>query len=178
MLNPAVMVRRNFFTCFTARPATTTEHIIRLGLAKSEDGFHFVRCFDGPILSPDPDGPDAGGIEDPRLICMGDRYYLTYASRTYAPGQYWRQDWKPLFTPPEAGPRFAQKNNTLTHLAMSEDLIHYKKLGRITDSRVDNRDVLPFPEKIGGKFVQLFRPMEWTGKESDCKVPSIWPLFF
>lgn len=53
----------------------------------------------------------------------------------------------------------------MTHLAMSEDLIHYKKLGRITDSRVDNRDVLLFPEKIGGKFVQLSRPMEWTGKE-------------
>lgn len=71
VLNPAVMVREGTFYLLYRAAGHDTEHIIRLGLAKSEDGFHFVRCFDGPVLSPDPDGPDAGGIEDPRLHMHG-----------------------------------------------------------------------------------------------------------
>lgn len=33
------------------------------------------------------DGPDAGGVEDPRIVKFDDEYYVTYAFRPYPPGQ-------------------------------------------------------------------------------------------
>lgn len=132
---------------------------------------------DKPVLSPTPDNFDSGCIEDPRLIKLGDWYYLTYASRAYAPGQYWKDDWKFLGDPPAAGPRFLQTNASLTNLAVSKDLWHWKKLGRITDSRFDDRDVILFPEQIGGKWVKLSRGMERCGKGYPNANPAIWISF-
>ncbi|MCK7487521.1 MAG: hypothetical protein MZU97_19930 [Bacillus subtilis] len=40
----------------------------------------------------------------------------------------------------------SQWNNTVTYLAITQDFKTYKKLGRMTDSRVDDRDVFLFPE--------------------------------
>lgn len=177
VLNPAVYYKDGVFKMLYRAAGPDMEHIIRLGLAESTDGFHFTRVQDTPVLSPDANGADAGGIEDPRLVYMGGLYYLTYAARPYAPGQYWAADWKPMYTPTQCGPHFTQANNTLTHLAISEDLHTFKKLGRITDSRLDNRDVLIFPRRVNGKYVMLTRPMEWAGEGYGCDVPSIWISF-
>ncbi len=50
----------------------------RLGLAHSNDGIHFERESE-PVLV--PDAPyEARGVEDPRLIKVGERYILTYTS--------------------------------------------------------------------------------------------------
>jgi predicted GH43/DUF377 family glycosyl hydrolase len=66
---------------------------------------------------------------------------------------------------------------TLTHLAYTYDFKNFKKLGRITDSRYDDRDVILFPEKINGRYAKLSRPMQWQGKGYPCKNPSIWISF-
>ena len=105
---------------------------------------------------------------------MGGYYYLTYASRTFAPGQYWREDKEYFGFRPEFGPTMLIYNNSVTHLAISRDLINWKKLGRITDSRFDDRDVYIFPETVNGKFVRLSRPMEWCGKGFENEAPAIW----
>ena len=176
VLNPAVLYdeeKKQFLMLYRAAGNDAT-HYIHLGLAVSADGYHFERCFDHPVLSPDLDGPDGGCIEDPRLIKLGGWYYLTYAARPYAPGQYWSPDWKPLGENPPFGPRFLKKNSTLTHLAISKDLVHWKRLGRITDSRFDDRDVILFPEKVGGRFVKLSRAMEWCGEGYPNQNPAIW----
>ena len=68
-------------------------------------------------------------------------------------------------------------NNTLTHLAVSKDLKKWKKLGRITDPRFDDRDVVIFPEKINDKFVMLSRGMERCGKGFENKNPAIYISF-
>ena len=52
--------------------------------------------------------------------------------------------------------------------------VHWKKLGKMTDSRHDNRDTYIFPEKINGKYVMLSRPQNWVCDKYGCKVPSIW----
>ena len=49
----------------------------RLGYAESSDGLHFTRL-PNPVLSPETDYEAGGGIEDPRLVKIGDTYYLTY----------------------------------------------------------------------------------------------------
>ena len=176
VLNPAVIYdeeSQEFKMLYRAAGNDLTHHIY-LGLATSKDGFTFERASEDPVLSPDLDGPDAGCVEDPRLVKMGGYYYLTYASRTFAPGQYWRRDCGYYGFKPEEGPTMLLNNNSITHLAVSTDLKNWKKLGRITDSRLDDRDVYIFPEKVNGKYVRLSRPMEWCGKGFKNENPAIW----
>lgn len=176
VLNPAVIYddTDGLFKMLYRAAGNDKQHYIYLGLAVSSDGFNFERTSEKPVLSPDLDGADGGCVEDPRLVKMGGYYYLTYASRTFAPGQYWREDKEYFGFQPEFGPQFLINNNSVTHLAVSSDLKKWKKLGRITDSRYDDRDAYIFPEKINGKFVKLSRPMEWCGKGYKNANPAIW----
>lgn len=176
VLNPAVIFNEddNKFYMFYRAAANDKKHTISLGLATSSDGIHFERYSNEPILKGEEGGCDEGGIEDPRIVKMGDYYYLTYASRMFHPGQYWRDDKEYFGFKPEYGPLSLINNNTLTHLAISKDLIHWKKLGRITDPRFDDRDVVIFPEKINGKFVMLSRGMERCGKGYKNENPAIY----
>lgn len=179
VLNPAVIFNEedNKFYMFYRAAGNDKKHTISLGLALSSDGINFKRYQDEPILKGEEGGVDEGGIEDPRIVKMGDYYYLTYASRVFHPGQYWREDKEYFGFQPEFGPRSLIYNNTLTHLAVSKDLIHWKKLGRITDPRFDDRDVVIFPEKVDGKFVMLSRGMERCGKGYDNENPAIYISF-
>ena len=44
------------------------KHMVVLGMAKSKDGFNFERCSDEPLFVPEATGPDAGCMEDPRIV--------------------------------------------------------------------------------------------------------------
>ena len=176
VLNPAAIYNeedQTFYMVYRAAGNDKT-HLIHLGLAVSKDGINFTRCSDKPLLSGDPNGLDAGGCEDPRLVKMGDYFYLTYASRPFPPGQYWREDKEYFGFQPEYGPKVLVYNNTLTHLAISKDLKSWKKLGPITDAHFDDRDVIIFPEAINGKFYMLSRAMERCGEGYPNKNPAIW----
>lgn len=179
VLNPAVIydeISKEFKMLYRAA-GDNDEHYIYLGLATSKDGFNFTRSFDKPVLEPSYDGADGGCVEDPRLFKLGRYYYLTYASRTFPPGKYWltpEQGKKYFGFQPEFGPDFLRNNNSVTHLAISEDLVHWKKLGRVGDSRLDDRDVVIFYQPEKDRFVKLSRPMEWCGEGYPCKKPSIW----
>jgi len=178
VLNPAVVFddARGEFVMLYRAAGDTERHHINIGLATSSDGVHFERQSDHPVFSPSPNGPDAGGVEDPRLIKMGDWYYLTYAARPYPPGRYWdpvalkNRYW---INPPPEGPMFLKENGTVTYLAITQDFVSFKRLGRITDTRDDDRDVILFPEKINGKYVRLSRPMRY-GEGQPCARPSTW----
>ena len=176
VLNPAVVYDEDekTFKMLYRAAGNDKQHYIYLGLAESKDGFNFERVSDKPVLAPDLNGADGGCVEDPRLVKMGGYYYLTYASRTFAPGQYWREDKQYFGFKPDYGPAYLINNSSVTHLAISRDLKSWKKLGRITDSRYDDRDVYIFPDKINGKFVRLSRPMEWCGKGFENENPAIW----
>ncbi len=179
VLNPAVIYaeEREEFVMLYRAAGDTYEHYIYLGLATSKDGYNFERFSDKPIFEPDYNGADGGCVEDPRLVKMGDTYYLTYASRPYAPGRYWLHEPKPWFNPPKNAPQYLRHNDTITSLAFTKDFINYKKCGRMTNSRVDDRDVFIFPEMINGKYVRFSRPMTWCGEGYPCKNPSIWIAF-
>ena len=176
VLNPAVIYNEEdhkFYMLYRAA-GNDKQHYIYLGLATSDDGIHFQRQSDKPLIAPDVNGADGGGVEDPRLVKIDDYYFLTYASRPFAPGQYWREDKQYFGFQPKAGPKVLIYNDTETHLAVSKDLIHWKKLGRITDSRHDDRDVLLFPERINGQYVKVSRAMDKCGKGYDNPKPSMW----
>lgn len=175
VLNPAVIYDENqqeFVMLYRAAGKDDIMHHIYLGLAKSKDGFHFERASKTPVFSPSLDGEDAGCTEDPRLVKIGDWYYLTYAARPYAPGRYWLNEEKPWFNPPKDGPAFLKWNNSVTYLAITKDFINYKKLGRITDSREDDRDVLIFPEQVSGEWIRFSRPL-YNYQDYGLKVPGI-----
>lgn len=176
VLNPAVIFNdedQKYYMLYRAA-GNDKQHYIYVGLAISEDGIHFERQSDKPLIAPDVNGPDGGGIEDPRLVKIDDYYFLTYASRPFAPGQYWREDKQYFGFQPKAGPKVLIYNDTETHLAVSKDLIRWKKLGRITDSRHDDRDVVLFPERVNGKYVKISRAMDKCGVGYVNPKPAMW----
>jgi predicted GH43/DUF377 family glycosyl hydrolase len=82
-----------------------------IGLAMSYDGINFERydTYDTPVIYPEFDYEMQGGCEDPRLVKIGDTYYVTYTG--YSP------------------------EGTPSCLASSKDLIHWEKYGPITPAK-------------------------------------------
>ena len=184
VLNPAVVYNektQEFIMLYRAA-GNDVRHQIKLGLAKSKDGIHFDRVSDSPVFEGHHDDPDGGCVEDPRLIQIGEVYYLTYAARAYAPGRYWLEPYVEGVTKApryldetdffcEGLPAFANDNITATYLAATKDFKTFKKFGRITEATVDDRDAYLFPEKVNGKYVMISRP---KFKNGTVTMPSIW----
>jgi len=173
--NPGVIHDGERFVMLYRAAGDDAEHVIHFGLATSMDGFHFERQSPEPILSPSPDGPDAGCIEDPRIVRLDGRYYITYAYRAYHPQQYWLRENNAAYSPQDSTlpPLFGQ-NMTASGLLVSDGMRTFRRLGRITRPDVDDRDVILFPEKIGGRYAMLHRPMQWTGPQYGTAYPAIW----
>jgi predicted GH43/DUF377 family glycosyl hydrolase len=137
--NPAVLARDNkFVMLFRAQDAAGTS---RLGYAESTDGVHFTGKY-GAVFSPEADYEKGGGVEDPRLVELRDRYYLTYTA-------------------------YNRKDAQLC-LAESTDVIHWKRLGVILPAyqgkwnRGWTKSGAIVPEKISGKYW-----MYWLGTAGD-----------
>lgn len=152
------------------------EYKCYFGLAKSKDGYEFERVSDEPALAPSGDAFDGATIQDPRMVKMGEWFYITYAARHYPFGQFWVSDSDRYFPPPRPDefPRYLRKNATLTGLLLTKDFQTFIRAGTLTDPLLDDRDVVLFPEKVGGKFVMLHRPLEWVGAEYGTDFPAIW----
>ncbi|HEY1787985.1 MAG TPA: glycosidase [Verrucomicrobiae bacterium] len=176
--NPGVIYDRGTFYMLYRAAGKDPQHVIRFGLATSKDGFNFKRAQAKPILSPALDGEDAGCIEDPRIVKIDGRFFITYAYRPYAPGRYWLQAGNAAYNPHDRSqPRAFGENLTSSGLLMSKDLKTFRRLGRITDPTLDERDVILFPEKINGKYALLRRPMQWVGPKYRTKYPAMWICF-
>lgn len=183
VLNPAVIYDENMkkFVMVYRAGGDDIRHEISMGLATSDDGVHFVRECAEPVFRPNQYEADGGCVEDPRIVKIGDAYFMTYAARTYAPGQYWLDldNLRPCYQDEtdvcaDELPFFAKSNITVSYLALTKDFKRYKRLGRITEATVDDRDVFLFPEKIGDKYVLISRP---KFKDAGVKMPSVWISF-
>ncbi len=145
------------------------EHIVRLGLAESTDGFHFKRVSPEPVFAPLPGNYDGGCIEDPRLVKFGDWFFLTYACRPAPNGQYWmgaRRAFRFALEPELPAP--FGNNGMMTAIAFSRDLRQWRRGGFITHPEQEDHDVILFPEKINGRYWYLHRPL------FDGQIPGIW----
>ncbi|MHC5083573.1 MAG: glycoside hydrolase family 130 protein [Planctomycetota bacterium] len=104
-------------------------------LARSTDGYHFT-VQDDPVMQPCMEPGcfmeyEKKGIEDPRITQIGDIYYIMYtAVSPYGP---------------------------LLALAKTEDFETFKRIALVSEP--ENKDGVLFPEKIGGKFARLDRPV-------------------
>jgi predicted GH43/DUF377 family glycosyl hydrolase len=137
--NPAVIERDGkFVVLYRAQDSAGTS---RLGYAESSDGIHFTRLEKqvfGPLAPYEKDG----GVEDPRLVKIGDTFYLTYTGYN--------------------------KKDAQLCLAESHDLTHWKRLGVILPAYRGNwnrgwtKSGAIVREKIAGKYW-----MYWLGTAED-----------
>ncbi len=131
--NPAVILHRGKLAMlYRAQDKLGTS---RLGYAESTDGVHFTRASQ-PVLSPQADYENDGGVEDPRLVKFGDTYYLTYTGYN--------------------------KKEAQLCLATSRDLLHWRRHGVILPAYKGKWNVgwtksgAIVPEKINGKYWMYF----------------------
>lgn len=152
--NPGVIYDNGVFHMLYRAAGNDIEHLVYIGKAESTDGIHFKRVSKEPVFSPGKDSFDAGSNEDPRIVKMGSEFFVTYAFRPYFASQYWKNDYdqvEALEHDPNA-PKCLRENISNTALAVSRDMLHFKKVGRLTEPSLDDRDVILFPEKINGKY--------------------------
>jgi beta-1,2-mannobiose phosphorylase / 1,2-beta-oligomannan phosphorylase len=108
-----------------------------------------VRCGDGRSVQevtgvrflPDSEMEEFG-VEDPRITALGDRYYFTYVA--------------------------VSRHGAATALASTTDFRHFERHGIIFCP--ENKDVVLFPEQVGGEYVALHRPNAAT---PFCR-PEMW----
>jgi predicted GH43/DUF377 family glycosyl hydrolase len=113
--------------------------ISHLRVARSRDGIHFD-VEPLPALSPATE-LESFGCEDARITLIDDTYWINYTAVS------------PL--------------GIATALASTRDFVRFERHGIIFPP--NNRDVTIFPERIGGRYVALHRPMpEGIGE------PTIW----
>ncbi|PYX39968.1 MAG: glycosidase, partial [Acidobacteria bacterium] len=110
-----------------------------LGYATSDDGIHFVRRPE-PVMVAETPYEKGGGVEDLRLVKIGDIFYLTYTGYNNVTG---------------TGP---QHGDAQLCMATSTDLTHWKRLGVIMPAYKGKWNVgwtksgAILPEKVGGKY--------------------------
>ncbi len=117
--------------------------ISHLRVARSRDGVHFSVDRD---VSLGPDVPlEEYGVEDPRITFIDGKFHITYVS--------------------------VSRWGITTSLATTTDFLSFDRKGVIF--LPDHKDVVIFPEKIGGKYVALTRPMP----QSFARIFGIWIAF-
>lgn len=110
-----------------------------LRLARSKDGLAFQVDKSPALEAAHP--LEAFGLEDARITEIDGRYWINYTAVSSA--------------------------GIATALASTKDFVHFERHGIILPP--PNRDVAIFPERVGGRYLALHRPMpEGLGR------PSIW----
>ncbi len=139
-----------------------------IGLLGSADGVTFKHVVPDPVLTPEMAGSPHGSVQDPRLAVLDGRYWMTFAFRPYTwscfptgvgvPRSEVRSypGFDPATTP----------NQTRSGLAVSDDRVHWAFHSWITPETIDDRDVILFPEKIGGRYAVLRRPVGYVGTDT------------
>ncbi|MBN2348136.1 MAG: glycoside hydrolase family 130 protein [Bacteroidales bacterium] len=114
-----------------------------LGMAESEDGYNF-KVQSKPFMVPATEGIfkeyEAYGVEDPRIILMDGEFLITYSAYS--------------------------RHGVRIGLAKTKNFKSVERFSLITES--DYRNVVIFPEKIGGLYARLDRP------HSEISPWSIW----
>jgi len=175
VFNPGAVYEDGTFYLLYRAVGEYENYISRFGLAVSEDGFNFTRVSDEPVFV-GKEWYDRGGCEDARIVKIGEKFYITYASLPRSPAevgpikeilQKLKND---IYYPRLHVPSY-------TALLTSYDLRKFDRHGVVTPTDIDDRDGILFPEKIDDEYILLHRPTEWVGEKYDTDKPSIWIRF-
>jgi beta-1,2-mannobiose phosphorylase / 1,2-beta-oligomannan phosphorylase len=152
VFNPAVLYDGNKVHMLYRAVGEYEHYVSRIGYAFSNDGFNFERK-NAVVLGPN-EGYEKYGIEDPRLVAIDNRVYISYVV---------------LSDYVTTGPI-----NSSTALATTDDFHNHTRLGIMTSKGSNNKDVVLFPEKINQEYLVLHRPSSWVGPKFGVDKPSIW----
>lgn len=132
------------------------DYVSVLGYATSSDGIHMDERFDEPIYVPTADfeyredvrpedlsltyvsGGGYGGVEDPRITKLGDKFYLTYVAFDGV-------------SPPRVALTSISEENFLNRRWL------WEKPVLISPPNIVDKSCVIFPEKVNGKFVVMHR---------------------
>jgi predicted GH43/DUF377 family glycosyl hydrolase len=117
--------------------------ISHLRVARSTDGVNFT-VDETPAIAPHTDMEEYG-VEDPRATFIDGAWHITYVS--------------------------VSRWGITTSLATTSDFRSFERRGVIF--LPDHKDVVIFPEKVGGRYVALTRPMP----QSFSRIFGIWIAF-
>jgi predicted GH43/DUF377 family glycosyl hydrolase len=117
--------------------------ISHLRVARSTDGVSFT-IDDKPAIAPHTNMEEYG-VEDPRATFIDGEWHITYVS--------------------------VSRWGITTSLATTTDFRSFERKGVIL--LPDHKDVVIFPEKIGGRYVALTRPMP----QSFSRIFGVWIAF-
>jgi len=112
-----------------------------LRVIRSRDGGRTVDSLEGPWFEPIASWEEFG-VEDPRITRIGDTYYITYVA--------------------------VSRHGAVTALASTGDFKTFRRHGILFPP--DNKDVVLFPERIGGDCVAIHRPISAAPFTS----PEMW----
>ncbi|MGE5611632.1 MAG: glycosidase [Bacillota bacterium] len=191
VFNPGVLYDEGKFYLYERAAGGLRPFHCYIGLLESDDGIHFRHVSSEPIFTPEMAGSKYGSVQDPRVVHIGDTYYMTYAYRPFAwsshptglgvPESY-ESEFPGVLRPPPipskpgspnvSGAR--PDNMTRSGIAISKDRVHWKHYCWPTSAQLDDRDVILFPEKINGRFALLRRPLQFVGPEYGTEYPAIW----
>lgn len=157
VFNPGVTLFQGKFYMLYRAIGEYDNYISHVGLATSDDGIKFERK-DTPILFPEMDY-EKYGIEDIRINPLEGSLYLTYTV---------------LNCPATKG-----GEPHMVGLIKTGDFKSFERLGVITPPEFCSRNAVIFPEKIGGKYVMLHRPLylsrsEDPGNPKLPRDPGVW----
>lgn len=119
---------------------TRLAFISHLKVLCSRDGVS-ISEFDGALFEPES-ALEEFGVEDPRITLLDGRFWITYVA--------------------------VSRHGVATALASTEDFCTFTRHGLIFGP--ENKDVVLFPEQIGGQYVALHRPSGAAG----FSPPEIW----
>jgi predicted GH43/DUF377 family glycosyl hydrolase len=117
--------------------------ISHLRVARSTDGVHFT--VDPEVAIGPENGLEEYGVEDPRITFIDGSFHITYVS--------------------------VSRWGITTSLATTTDFRTFERKGVIF--LPDHKDVVIFPERVGGTYVALTRPMP----QSFARIFGIWIAF-
>lgn len=111
--------------------AVGEDNISRIGYAVSANGYEFFRL-DKPVFTP-IGILESKGCEDPRLVALEGKFYMTYTAYSL--------------------------KGVRVSLASTRNFIQWERFGVVLPD-MENKDAVLFPEKIGGRYIMLHRPMD------------------
>ena len=180
VFNPGVIFDNGEFFMYERAAGSLRPFKTSIGLLKSNDGVHFTPALDKPVFTGDMLGFPDGSVEDARVVKIDGVFYMVYALQPYA-FDCWPTGIAVPDYYPEHYPQWKENNTepmiTRSGIAVSEDGVHYRQLCYTTPPEIDDRDNTLFPEKIGGKYALLRRPMQYVGAEYGTELPGIWISF-
>ena len=149
VFNPGIIKREEDIVMLYRAIGERNNYISRIGLATSTDGVSFKRGAVEPVIGPS-EIYDKWATEDPRITAIDGEYFITYVG---VPDPI-MENGQPIVR--------SLPLETSSALLKTSDFVTFEKLGIISPSGSDNKDVVLFPEKINGRFAMLHRPTRWA----------------